>query len=240
MARWCLMAAVAAVLGCGGLPKEDSPLPDGRPALIEALVAADEGHGRVTWVGESITEQAQSGLGFTTYIERAYPGAVYSNQGLGGSTTLSTLARLDTILETEGGLYVLAIGMNDARYNDSRGATTVEAYLANMRQLVNGLRSRGAQVVVVSMWPTFSRDQFAALGREATDRRMVEWNEAVHRMCAEELGVPFVDAYPRVVQAVAQLGEDALVPDGVHPDWNGSTFVGTAGRELYARSILGH
>jgi lysophospholipase L1-like esterase len=210
----------------------------GRAELLKKLAALKLTAGRVTWVGDSITEQGKTaGQGFTHQLEQAYQGITYSNQGVGGNTTLDVIARLPAITATAANLYVLAIGVNDARYNDGRGATTAAAYVANMTTIVNALKAAGGDVVVLSIWPTYGKDQFAALGRKATDDRFREWNAALETYC-KGAGVPFVDAYTPISRAVGLGNVTTLAPDGVHPDYNGAAYIGTAGAKLYAAAIL--
>jgi lysophospholipase L1-like esterase len=213
----------------------------GRDAFLAAMRTLSLAGGKkVTWIGDSITEQGKPGqgsgaglgIGFTTYIEQAFPGITYSNQGIGGETTLDVIARLATITATAADLYVLAIGINDARYNDVRGATSQAAYIANVATIVAALEAAGGDVVVLSIWPSFWEDQFAALGRKATDDRFKQWNAALERYCAET-DVPFVDAYTPITRAVNLGNVTTLIPDGVHPD-----YAGTAGKRLYSAAVL--
>lgn len=214
---------------------------DGRASLLRTLRAFDAyGGKKVTWVGDSITEQGKPtmgsgpglGVGFTTYIEQAFPNVTYSNQGVGGNTTLDVIARLATITATAADLYVLAIGINDARYNDSRGATTAATYVANVGTILDALTAAGGQAVVLSIWPSFWADQFASLGRKRTDERFREWNAALEAACVAR-GVPYVDAYSHLVRAVDLSNVATLIPDGVHPD-----YATTAAKRLYATAVL--
>jgi lysophospholipase L1-like esterase len=191
----------------------------------------------VTWVGDSITEQGKgAGIGWTDYIEAHYPAVTFVNEGIGGNTTLDVIARLSSIMASNADVYFVAVGVNDVRYNDARGATTQAAYLANVKTITDALKATGARVGVISIWPTFWKDAFAALGRAATDARIVAYNTALAAQCATD-GIGFVNAHDPIVAAINLHNVATLIPDGVHPDWDGSAFVGTGGRQLYAEAV---
>lgn len=214
---------------------------EGREALRALLKATSKSGGKVCWVGDSITEQGLPtmgsgpglGVGFTTYIQAAYPGATYVNKGIGGNTTLDVIARMADITATAADVYVLAIGINDARYNDSRGATSQAAYITNMTTIINAMKAAGGQVVVLSIWPSFWKDQYAALGRKRTDDRISQWNAALRSNAALNWLVPYVDANREIVRAIDMSNVADLIPDGVHPD-----YAATAGKRLYAMAVL--
>lgn len=215
---------------------------DGRDEFRRILAHLNARGGKtVTWIGDSITEQGKPGVGsgvglgvgFTSFIEAAYPNISYANHGIGGNTTLDVIARLSSITATAADLYVVAIGVNDARYNDSRGATTQAAYIANMRTIVDALEATGGLVAVISIWPSFWKDQYAAMGRKKTDDRFKQWNAALQSYCALDFGVPFIDAYSSIVAAIDFSNAADLIPDGVHPDYGA-----VAGKRLYASAVM--
>lgn len=191
---------------------------------------------KVCWVGDSIIEQGKpsvgNGIGFTTYIENLYPNITFINEGIGGNTTLDIIARLSTITAHNANMYVLAIGVNDARYNDSRGAITQAAYMANITTIVNVLLAGGAQVTIISIWPTFYMDQFASLKRFATDQRMVEWNMALCNY-ADLAGCIYIDTYTPIKKYITFFNVDYFTTDGVHP-----ICTDIPGKKLYAATVL--
>jgi lysophospholipase L1-like esterase len=215
---------------------------DGRAYFSRAMSTLNVAGGKkVTWIGDSITEQGKPGqgsgaglgVGFTSFIESAFSNITYSNQGIGGHTTLDVISRMSTILATGADLYVVAIGINDARYNDSRGATSLAAYITNMTTIINAIKATGASVVVLSIWPSFWKDQFAALGRKRTDERISQWNAALRSNAALNWLVPYVDAHREIVRAIDMSNVTDLIPDGVHPDYSA-----TAGKRLYATAVM--
>ncbi len=193
--------------------------------------------GKLCWVGDSIVEQGKldhgNGIGFTTYIEEKFPEITYVNEGIGGNTTLDVLERIESLKLLSCDLYVVAIGINDARYNNLSGATTVDQYITNIEQITAELQSTGARVVVISIFPSFWQDQFSSLGRAATDERIIAWNDALHQFCIDR-NLLFLDAHKNIVNYVDFRNVAELIPDGVHPAVLGRSY----GKKLYADSVL--
>lgn len=193
---------------------------------------------KVVWVGDSITEQGKpatgDGVGFTTFLQNKFVGATYVNEGIGGNTTLSIIDRMASLVAHAADLYVVAIGVNDIRYNDSRGATSVSAYIANITSIYNSLNAVG-DVMFIGVWPTFWEDQFAALLRKATDDRMTQYNNALRDFCREN-SIPFSNPNPAIRSVIDFGNVDLMISDGVHPSYTGPQ--GLACKRLYADSVL--
>lgn len=209
-----------------------------KAAFARRLEEASHKGQKVVWVGDSITEQGKSGVGdgvgFTTFLQNKFAGATYVNEGIGGNTTLNIIARLSTLTAHNADLYVVAIGVNDIRYNDSRGATTVAAYIANIGTIYSSLSAVG-DVMFIGVWPTFWEDQFAALLRKATDDRMTQYNNALRDFCREN-SLPFSNPNPAIRSVIDFGNVDLMISDGVHPSYTGPQ--GLACKRLYADSVL--
>lgn len=139
---------------------------------------------KVVWVGDSIVEQGNgvtgNGIGFTTYLEQYWPRCTYVNAGIGGNTTLNVIARLPALVAEAADLYVVAIGVNDVRYFDSRGAQTPAAWITNISTIHSTLAAGGATVVFVSIWPTYWKDGFRTSSKKDTDERTAYWLSLIH------------------------------------------------------------
>lgn len=204
--------------------------------LLQALNSA--GGKKVVWVGDSITEQGKvgtgNGIGFTTYLEQDYPAITCVNAGVGGYTTTNIISNLTTLKAHAAHLYVVAIGINDIRYNDSRGATTTAAYISAMTTIINDLKTVG-DVAVISIWPTFWQDQFAALGRLATDERIRLYNKELAKLSKTLGNFTYIHAYDNIVNYVNAYNVTTLFADGVHP-----VYTETAGKQLYYEAVVGN
>jgi len=202
------------------------------------LKSLDVNTNTIVWMGDSITEQGRVGvgvgneIGYTTYLEAKYPNAIYNNQGVGGFTTKDLITNIATYTAIGADMYVVAIGVNDARYNDTRGAANDAEYLANITSIYNSLKVVTTNLAFISIWPTYDADAFAALGRIATDQRFVEWNKILKDFC-ETNNVIFINAYDQVKATITPHNEGTLASDGVHPNIND-----TEAKEIYANCVL--
>ena len=199
---------------------------------------ADSEFKSLVWVGDSLTEQGDgiqgNGLGFTSYIEQYWGNISYNNQGVGGYTTLDVIADLPTLVGLAADIYVVAIGTNDTRYFDARGAATDAEWTANIETIRSTLAATGAEVVFISIFPTFWEDAFRTSSKLITDARSVRWNALLAKLCLDN-NTKYLDGYSNIVANIDINNVDSLIPDGTHPD-----YAGTAAKKLYADSILNH
>lgn len=184
---------------------------------------------KVIWVGDSITEQGISGTGYTDFIEAKFTGPTYVNTAVGAWTTEDVITNISTIAANGAGLYVVAIGTNDARYFDSRGAQSTTEFETNIQTIITALQAVG-DVAIVSIWPTFWEDNYATSYRFETDERMVNWNKSLAYL-ARTNGCVYFDAYQSIVDYVNIHNVQTMFTDGVHP-------ANDACKELYADALL--
>lgn len=221
-------------------PPEEPPAPPVVPTdkdkFKEHLSALNTAGKKVVWVGDSIVEQGKSGIGnsvgFTTLVQNLYPAITFINEGVGGNTSKDIVNRINSITSHNADLYVLAVGINDIRYNDSRGHTNLDDYLSSINFIVNELKRNGAQVALISIWPTFWKDQFSGLLRAATDAKIIEWNHALKLFCKEN-NLLFLDAHTNIRNYIDFYNVVSLIPDGVHPNYSNNN-----GKQLYADALL--
>ncbi len=189
---------------------------------------------KICWVGDSITEQGIVGhgndVGFTTYVEQSYPGANYLYSAVGGHTTNDVISRLEYTKSLSANLYIVAIGINDVR--KTTGALTAEQYLANMQTIITSLAESGADVVVISIFPSFWSDQSSHRTMADTETTIDMWNAGLKILCANN-GFLYIDATPAIKKRVKHYNLTSLVRDGVHPNYNQ-----LEGKKLYADAIL--
>lgn len=178
--------------------------------LYRKLRVINAAGGKVTTVGDSLTE----GDDYDEQLLAPFPNITHTDLGIGGNTTLDVINRLDDIVAAEPDLYLLAVGVNDNRYNDARGAKTEADYIANMTTIIDRLRA-AADVVVVGIWRTFHDDQYAATGIDATRRRADRWNEALEKLC-DSREVLFINPNADIDKVINLESEGRFCTDGVH------------------------
>jgi lysophospholipase L1-like esterase len=191
---------------------------------------------KVAWVGDSITEQGKpgigNGVGFTTFIEDIYSNITYINEGIGGNTTKDLINRLSTIKAHNPDLFFLSIGINDARYNDNRGAVSNSEYKSNVKYIINSLKEDGKIVVLNSVFPAFWQDANSNLLIEDLYERFKEWNKILKDISIEQ-EIIYIDSFTNITHFINYTNVESYIPDGVHPD-----LTGTKGKRLYAESVL--
>lgn len=196
-----------------------------RDYFYDLLFELNQQQKTATWIGESITE----GNNYDEKIAKIFPNINHVDKGIGGNTSKDVINRLYNIKSTQANLYVVAIGVNDIRYNDSRGATSKESYISNMATIIDNLQAVG-KVVVIGIWPHFYPDQYAALGLIETDKRIDEYNIALENLCKQK-NVPFINPTPSIRKIITSDAVPLLIPDGIHP-------VNDTCKQLYADAVL--
>lgn len=169
---------------------------------------------RVVFLGDSLT------AGYTLEESEAFPAQVQRlleadglpfeavNAGVSGDTSAGGLRRLPWLLRQDPDLLVVELGANDGL----RGLPLEETE-KNLRQIIEGARGAGAEVLLLGMMippnygPEYSQG-FAAL----------------FPRLAEEMDV---DLMPFLLEGVAGQ-EDLNLPDGIHPTAEGHLVVAKA------------
>lgn len=194
--------------------------------LLSPLVAEEGGcfvadGDRVGFFGDSITEAKVYGQVTEQVFRHFHPGAKVSfiNNGHSGLQLAGTT--LDTVIAGDPTVVVIMIGMNDA-INASwvRGmpiAPAVEAYRAKLITLVQGLKERGKQVILLT--PTLT-DESAAIScfRIAGTRRLLRAFGSACQAVATAESIACIDLQDEFERYEESLpGGAQLRPDGVHP-----------------------
>lgn len=147
--------------------------------------------GTIVMVGDSHTEYAD--------WQTMFPGVAIVNRGIGGDTTQSVLARLDTILSVSATTAFVTIGTNDILRGDP-----LDQVKARYHAILDRLIGHGTRVVVTSTPLTTSR---------RTNTRIAELNADIATYCGQRR-CDFVDLN-------AAIGGDGVLSwgmtlDGVH------------------------
>lgn len=186
---------------------------------------------RLAIIGDSITEQKMYSRIIETYLTACTPELEITARQFGwsGETAEGFLRRMESdCLRFAPTIATLCYGMNDHRY---RTYTTENAewYARNYRDVVRGLKSVGARVVLgspgcvgkVPTWTNSDTYSLAQLNANLATLRNVDIQ------IAQEEGIGFADVFWPMLKADKlareKYGNDYAVPgkDGVHPDWSG-------------------
>lgn len=200
---------------------------------------------RILFQGDSITDAGRDkrnyfhmGNGYpkyaTAYIKEQNPGRDFEfiNLGISGNRTDQLFDRLylDAIALQPDVISIL-IGINDVwhRHGNSRVETTDEQFMANYRGILNRLRSQtNAKILILTPFLLPSSDKEDWRGE-------VERMNVMVRALAKEFAVdallPLDEKFAAALPAAP--APDHYSADGVHPNQNGSDFIG----KLYADYI---
>ena len=200
---------------------------------------------RILFQGDSITDAGRDkrnyfhmGNGYpkyaAAYIKEQNPGRDFEfiNLGISGNRTDQLFDRLylDAIALQPDVISIL-IGINDVwhRHGNSRVETTDEQFMANYRGILNRLRSQtNAKILILTPFLLPSSDKEDWRGE-------VERMNVMVRALAKEFAVdallPLDEKFAAALPAAP--APDHYSADGVHPNQNGSDFIG----KLYADYI---
>lgn len=161
-----------------------SPLAAAEPASSFPLQDGD------LWVmaGDSITAQHLHSNYFEAFCFARYPQLKFAfrNSGVGGHTIPTTLARFDyDIAAWQPTVVSVELGMND------KGGTPTDKFVANMKTMVERIRSSGARPVILSASPVNNGETLARLGQ---NQRLHEYADALKDFCSQEK-VPYADQF---------------------------------------------
>jgi lysophospholipase L1-like esterase len=161
--------------------------------------------GDVVFVGDSITEGCDWGKLFQNPDVR--------NFGISGDSTRGLLNRLDMITQAKPGKMFLMIGINDLNI---RGAQSITAILHDYRKILLRVieESPETRIYVQSVLPV-NKTIFKCL----FNNQDVLTLDAGLREMSNELGVGYVDLYPRFVKD-GQLNK-IYTSDGIHLNGDG-------------------
>lgn len=180
--------------------------------LIEALATQST----TTWLGDSITEDAN---GYIRHVSSFFGSNTFTNRATGGHTSIDVRdTQLPLAVADNAYVYIVACGVNDIRYNDARGETTLAGYLANMKTISDALKAtaNSPTIAFVSIFPTYWEDQFDAQYHKRSMEVTKEWNDGLKEFCRQE-GVLFIDMFNPIYNTVNAYNHSQLYTDDVHP-----------------------
>jgi len=158
--------------------------------------------GEIVFLGNSITD-----IGEWSEI---WQNPTVKNRGISGDITFGVLARLDEVLSSKPKMLFVMIGVNDIARNIP-GAVI----LSNYRRLIDRVQieSPRTQLIMQSVLPT--NDEFKPFKNHyGKDDRIRAVNAGMQALCVD-LGVAYVDLYPRFLDASGKLDKQ-YTNDGLH------------------------
>jgi lysophospholipase L1-like esterase len=200
--------------------------------LNSTLTSVAQVGGKMTSIGDSITE----GTGeWDENVASRFSGLTLVDKGVSGDTSKEVLARISNILSTNADVYIMDIGINDIRHNDSsEGAVTVEEYIYVMGQIIDRLQTTRKPLFVISIWPTYNGDVSPAetnvFGTVAQTNAEIDIrNEALKKLCMSKC-VYYIDATTLIRSTITSANQSQYISDGPHPN--------AAGAQIYAQAVL--
>lgn len=200
-----------------------------RGRLYRLLVTANRLHQTVVVIGDSITEgTVNNGHGWFEYLSHYFPDINFVNKGVGGNGTIDVINRMDDILSVAADLYIIAIGTNDVRYQDSaHGALTPDDFAANVETICSQLTK---PIVVIEPWPAFNGDYTSVLGYARRDSRMRAYSAAEEQYCVQN-EIPFIKVFDDLKGGVDFVNKSSLYVDYIHPNY-------PLGVQYYSEEVL--
>jgi lysophospholipase L1-like esterase len=149
------------------------------------------------WVmaGDSITAQHLHSNYFEAFCYARYPQLKFAfrNSGVGGHTIPTTLARFDYDIAAWNPTVVsVELGMND------KGTTPTERFVANMKTMVDRIRSIKARPIILAASPVNNGETLGTLGTVGTlgsgNQRLHDYATSLKEFCRQE-NVPYADQF---------------------------------------------
>ena len=141
------------------------------------------------------------------------------NCGMSGKNSDDGVKQIQTVLQANPNLVFVEFGMNDAvlRFNIS-----VEDARANLEKIIEKLRAQNpaVEIILMTMNPP--------VGKEREGKRPeIEKYYQMYRDTAQKLKLPLIDHYAAWQKLLTDDPKkfNALVPDGLHPNAEGSTTI---------------
>jgi lysophospholipase L1-like esterase len=130
-------------------------------------------------------------------------------------------------------MYVVAIGTNDIRYNDSNlGAVTSESYIENISAIAQHLSSLNPDATLwfIAPWISTDGDRVSSLDIEEVNAGRAEYSEALSDFC-DETGAHYIDPNDYIASVIFTRPQSDYLLDWIHPN-------GTEGIYLYCEAVL--
>lgn len=180
----------------------------------------------VTDCGRDRNDPESLGQGYAHMASQAMTNVHVINRGISGNRARDLAARWEEdCLALQPDVVSILIGINDTwRRYDSNDPTTDENFEANYRTLLEPLRARGVQVLLILPFLLDVSEAVSAMREDLAGK------QAVVRRMAEEYGAQLLDADALFLSAVqAEKQPPAYyAADGIHPTEAGHRLLADA------------
>lgn len=159
------------------------------------------------------------------------PGRKVINAGIGGNNTDQMLARLNRdVLSHRPDTVIIMAGLNDAAYVDpgpiarTWPRVSAERFEANLVRMVRASKEAGARVILMTPNPMTPRYPYSASGYyqgNGINHALKLYHAAVIEVAKTESAC-LVDVFSAMIE---HPDRDKMLPDGVHPNPDGHTFI---------------
>lgn len=157
------------------------------------------------------------------------------NKGVAGNNSSDLVKRVDAaVVALQPDLVILLVGTNDMM--NSKKMIPLESFIQNYQQLVQRIKTTGADLVLLSIPPVDTGYIFQRHPRNAYDvdpnEKIRRANETIRQLTVSNKGLYFFDLYEMFVKEGSpnRTNESLIVneqnlgkPDGVHPTREGYT-----------------
>ncbi|MDE1869056.1 MAG: hypothetical protein KGH60_03795 [Candidatus Micrarchaeota archaeon] len=207
--------------------------------------------GTILCFGDSITFGEGYNGGWCGYLKRWFEDMEEGNQvynlGIPGQTSSELLARFEA--ETKARLRfkrsadsyttIIAIGVNDAKYNGSisgqNALVSEDAFRSNALGLMREAKSFKQKVAFIGLAPVDESKTLVPsdVGTVLANERVARFNEIITECCKKD-GLPFLDLNKIMLKRDYKM----LLEDGLHPNAKGHRFIFTRVRAFMKKNDL--
>ncbi len=164
------------------------------------------------------------------------------NAGVGGNTTQNARARFQSdVLERKPDVVVIQFGINDSAVDvwktppATKPRVALKPFVENLRYFVRTLKSRGAEVILMTpnplRWtaklrPKYGKPPYRPDEQDGFNVTLKPYAEQVREVAGAEK-VPLIDVYQLFEEAGKREGQsvDGLLLDGMHPNDRGHRLI---------------
>lgn len=168
----------------------------------------------VCFIGDSITAGTKNG-GYGWYEPLINNFDIKVSKVAYGSytTTLMLKKKTEEIKKCNSDLYVIAIGTNDIRYQDSVN------YIENVQKISNIIleQNSNATLVFIAPWMSLDSDAITSLSVSKKNKLFDFYTKELNKLCIENNYI-FIDPNPLIKQKLSVINSNYYLVDYIHPN----------------------